>query len=190
MSRALSLAEENPDHSVLRYAVHTLEGRRYSRKSGEYLLRLLMALCLRHHHLIGVLSKFLDFGRDANGSFLYTAELHAIVLAAAKSRRSDAMCWSIYLLDCVGIEVRKIEADLVIQSFDPCSIALLYKCANTVTKRAITRYVRKSILPRPEAIQRNWFLVHYLLNSKILTTAEVSDRTLVFMKQNSLNLFV
>ena len=189
LSRALALSEEYPDHSVLRYAIHALSGRNYNRQSGEYLLRMLLALCLRHQHLIGSIQPYLNFGNDSNGNFLYSQELTALAEVAANSARSDAVCWAIQLHSMVKLNVTKDISSKIILSYDPCAIAMLYVNTDAQSKRTITRYVKKSILPRSEAIQRNWFLVHFLLDRGVLKISEVSDATLVYIKKNALRFY-
>lgn len=85
-SRAVSLASKHPDGSVLRYAVHSLKGRKFSKKSGEYVLRTLLSLALHHPHLVGAINDFLDFGFE-NGQFKYKAELIALIESRFRNSR-------------------------------------------------------------------------------------------------------
>lgn len=188
-SRAVSIAQKYPEGSVLRYAIHALLNRSLNKRSGEYVLRTVLALSLHHPHLISALSGFLHFGYN-NGIFSYQSELCSLLDSAVETRRSDAMCWALYLICMIGDKAPASLAERVLKTFDPCAITVLYEAGDSITRRMITRYVKKRILDRDRsAIERNWILVHYLLNEKRLKPSEVSDLTLRKLQSLKLNLY-
>lgn len=188
-SRAVSLASKHPEGSVLRYAVHTLKGRALSRKSGDYVLRTLLALALHHPHLVGAIDDFLEFGFE-NGEFKYKFELIALIENSTKARRSDAICWSLYLALKVGITLADDYARPRMKLYDPCSLVVLYEATNSNSRRAITNYVKKQILPRDHtAHERNWIIIHYLLNTGRIKPSDVPDNTLKLLQREKVDLF-
>ena len=188
-SRAVEIAKQHPEGSVLRYAVHALKDRQLSQQSGEYVLRTLMALSLHHHHLVGSLTDYVHFGFDGQ-NFKYEKELDAILASSVESRRSDAICWSLYLTYKVRGNISDNLASQVLKTYDPCALILLYEAGQAKTRRSITNFVKKSILPRDHsAHERNWILIHYLLNEKRLKVPEVSDQSLKILKAEKVNLY-
>lgn len=188
-SRAVTLAESHPDGSVLRYAVHALQNRQLTEKSGEYVLRTLLALSLHHPHLVGSIAPYLKFGVH-NGQFAYPAELEALLASAVEARRSDAICWALYLFYKIGGIVSGELAQKVMKTYDACALVILYQIGDPVTRRGITNYAKKQILKRDHsAHEKNWILLHYLLNQKKLKVADVPDASLRILNSEKVNFF-
>jgi Reverse transcriptase (RNA-dependent DNA polymerase) len=189
-SRALHLSQKYPDGSVLRYAAHALCSMSFKDQTGEYILRTLLSLSLTHLHVTPCINDFIHYGRDAAGNFKYASELDALVNAAVSARRSDAMCWALYICKEVRYRPTIAASQAIIKTYDNCSMILLYEVADTPVRRSITRTVKRIILSRDASvIQRNWLLVHYLLNTKRLKPPEVSDLTLRYLAAHNINFF-
>lgn len=188
-SRVIALAEKHPEGSVLRYAIHALKDRDFDSISGGYVLRTLLALSLHHTHLASAIPDYLKFGYD-NGQFLHAEELFAVLSAAVDARRSDAMCWALYMIKNAGIIVPAKLAGRALKTYDPCTLILLYESGDAQTRRSITNFAKKAILPRDHTVhERNWLLLHYLLNTKRLKPAEVTDRTLRLLQKEKIDFF-
>ncbi len=190
INRALHLSEECPDGSVLRYAIHSLTGRKFDKGTGEYILRILLSLGLNHPHVASSIEPFLDYGYDNAGNFKYTTELVSLVESSALARRSDAICWSLWMVRQTGSALPLGVETLVLKTYDTFGLVALYQVASSQTRRSITLFVKKRVLSRPHSVvERNWFLVHYLLNTGRLAVADVNDASLRVLKAQSTNLF-
>jgi hypothetical protein len=190
INRALEVAERYPEGSVLKYALHALCDSAFTQKNGEYVLRRVLGLAQAHSHLVPCLRKVLKFGLDKAGRFRFQPELVAVLSAAVRARRSDAMCWVLQF--CVDTQT-PLNASLenaVLKTYDTMSIVMLDRAGSTRIRRAITRFVRKLVLPRPRSVwERHWVLIHYLLNERRLTLAEVPDPSLGVLRNQRVNLY-
>ena len=190
ISRAITLADRHPEGSVLRYALHALADEGFSQSNGDYVLQRVLGLAASHLHLVSCIKDLIPFGMDRRNRFKYKAELLNVLQKAALSRRSDAMCWALHLCRESNTSInREIEND-IFQTFDCLSLVMLYEVGSPYIRGRITHFVRARLLNRaPSTIQRNWMLIHYLLNAGVLTRAEVSDNTLLQMQALRVNLF-
>jgi len=190
ISRALHVAEKYPDGSVLRYAMHALCERNFTTANGEYVLRRVAGLAQGYLHIVPCVAAVIAYGYDKGGRFKYGKELLSILAAAAAARRSDAMCWSLHLCKETGTKLDTAVEQEIMKSFDTMTLILLYEAGSTQIRRAITRFARKRILSRPPSvIQRNWMLIHYLLNTGRLKQNEVTDPSLRALRVARADLF-
>lgn len=190
ISRALDVASRFPDGSVLKYALHALCDCPFTPKNGEYVLRRVLGLAQAHPHLVPCLRKLLRFGFDRTGAFRFGRELIAVLWAAARARRSDAMCWALQFCADTQTTLDAQLEDAVLKTYDTFSIVMLDQAGSTRIRRSITRFVRRRVLPRPRSVwERHWVLIHYLLNERRLTLAEVPDPSLTVLRNQRVNLY-
>lgn len=190
LSRALDVADRYPDGSVLKFALHALCDCTFTDANGEYVLRRVLGLAQAFPHLVPCLRKLMVYGFDARSNFRFRAELQAVLAAAAKARRSDAMCWALQFCADTATTIDADLEDLVLRSYDTLAIVMLYHAGTPRIRRSITRFVRKLVLPRPQSVvEHHWVLVHYLLNERRLLPAEVSDPSLSMLRTMGINLY-
>lgn len=190
ISRAIYASERFPDGSVLRYAVNALSGKTFSHPAGRYLISRLIGLCLNRLHICSSLPHFIKYGYDKHGNFTLKRELVALVNAAAASRRSDAICWALWLARETKTPLDQSLQERCRRVFDVFATVLLYMVGTPRTRASITRWVRTRVLNRPASVQeRNWFLIHYLLNEGRLTVADVKDKSLRLLRKERVNFY-
>lgn len=190
LSRALHLTEKFPDGSVLRYAIHSLNGRVFDQATGTYILRQLLSFALSFPHVVSSIEAFLKFGVLRNGAFRFGDELVAVARSSALARRSDAICWSLWLARRVGVSIPRDLENEILKTYDTFGLVALYQAGSPQIRRSITTFTKKRILSRPASVhERNWFLLHYLLNTGRLLPAEVPDPSLLALHAASVNLF-
>jgi hypothetical protein len=190
ISRALDVAGRYPDGSVLKYALHALCDCAFNAENGEYVLRRVLGLAQGHPHLVPCLRKLLGFGRDRRGIFRFKDELLAVLSAAARARRSDAMCWTLQFCADTDTPLSRDLEDAVFLTYDTLSIIMLDRAGSTRIRRNITRFVRRRVLSRPRSVwERHWVLLHYLLNENRLAIAEVPDPSLRALRNLRVNLY-
>lgn len=190
LSRALDVAEKNPDGSVLKFALHSICDCSFTASNGEYVLRRVLGLAQAHPHLVPCLYQLLKYGYAANGRFRFKNELRSVLRSAATSRRSDAMCWTLQLCSDTSTTIETDLEDTVLKTYDTMAIIMLYRAGSTRVRRNITRFVRRLVLPRPQSvIEHHWMLIHYLLNERRLFINEVADPSLRVLRQRAINLY-
>lgn len=190
LSRALHLSSQYPDGSVLRYAIHALNGRNFDHQVGTYILRKLLSFGLSYPHLVASIEPFLSYGFLKAGTFRFELELVALVNASALARRSDAICWSLWLAREANLRLPPESESLVLKTYDTFGLVALYLIASPQTRRSITRFVKTRVLTRPSSvIERNWFLVHFLLNSGRLQIGDVDDPSLLTLRAMGIDFF-
>jgi hypothetical protein len=190
ISRAIYAAERFPDGSVLRYAVNALAGKTLGKSAGKYLIARLLGMCLNRLHICSSLPDFVKYGYDKQGNFTLKREIAAVVNAAAASRRSDAMCWALWLARETNTPLDQATQEKCRKVYDVFATVLLYMVGSPTTRGNITRWVRKRVLNRPASVQeRNWFLIHYLLNEGRLTINEVKDLSLRELRKQQVQFY-
>lgn len=190
ISRALDVASRFPDGSVLKYALHALCDCTFSHPNGEYVLRRVLGLAQGHPHLVPCLRKLLHYGTDRGGTFRFKSELLAVLAAATRARRSDAMCWALQFCADTNTAIGAAAEDAVLYTYDTMSIIMLDRAGSIRIRRNITRFVRRLVLPRPRSVwEHHWVLLHYLLNERRLTLAEVTDPSLTVLRNLRVNLY-
>ena len=190
LSRALHLVDRYLDGSVLRYAIHALSGRNFDAQTGSYVLRRLLSFGLSFPHVVSSIGPFMKFGFASNGSFRFSDELLALIKSSSLARRSDAMCWALWLAKQANVILSLEVESLVLKVYDTFGLVSLYQIAGAQTRRSITRFTKTRILTRPASVlERNWFLIHYLLNTGRLQIADVPDESLRILKTQNINLF-
>lgn len=190
LSRAIETAQEFPDGSVLKYALHALCECPLTDQIGEYVLRRVLGLSLAFPHLVPCLRNLISYGYDARGAFKYQGELRAIVASAARARRSDALCWALQFCADTRTFINFDEEQSVLRTYDTFALVMLYHAGSSRIRRSITMFARRLILPRPQSvIERHWVLVHYLLNERRLRASEVTDPSLTVLRNLGVNLY-
>ena len=190
LSRAVSLSTQFPDGSVLRYAVNALSSKSFSPSVGRYVVMRIFGISLNKLHLCSSLATFLPHAYDKAGNFKLEKELVALIDAAVSSRRSDAICWSLWIARETKTQIDQSLQEKCRRTFDVFGTVLLYMIGSAITRRAITRWVRSRILSRPPSVQeRNWMLIHYLYNESKLSTPEVKDKALRVLKKAKVNFY-
>lgn len=190
VSRAISLADRYLEGSVLRYAINTLSGASLSQDVGQYAAARLFGVALNRLHICSSLPAFLPYTYDKAGKFVLADELIALLASAVASRRSDAICWSLWLARETKTPIPSALQGKCRRVYDPFATVLLYSIATPAVRGRITNWVKTRVLSRTSSVQeRNWILIHYLLNEKKLKISEVGDKTLKLLKKLKINFY-
>lgn len=164
---AVSLAEEEPDGSVLKYALKALLSRGVDPITASDLLPHALALSFHQPALIPLLNslirKTLSRGPIACGS-----ELHELAMENAKLHRSDGLCWSLYYLNKFRVAISGSLADEVINCKDCLGLLLLYLSGEPCHQSLVVQFAQQLDGTDTYELDQYWLLLYQLfLDSRI-----------------------
>jgi hypothetical protein len=169
---AVCLADKNPDGSVLKYAASVVSGLKLSYPKNEACLNYLLGLAFHHSDLLPKLTGLIDsllpeiFGHimDFGG---ICPKIEAVLNECIELRRSDGMCWALYLLGRVRHELPEEMAKKLIDTDDALAILTLYWASDTHKQMAID-YANTLDQTDSHQLDRYWVLLYQLfLDGKI-----------------------
>lgn len=163
---AVCLADKNPDSSVLKYAASVVNGLKIGYPSNESCLNYLLGLTFYHSDLLPKLRGLIDsllmevFGVviDFGG---VCPKIEAVLNECIDLRRSDGMCWALYLLGCVQHELSEEMAKKLIETDDALAILTLY-WAGDLHKQLVVDYANSLDQNDIHQLDRYWVLLYQL----------------------------
>lgn len=164
---AVSLAKQEPDGSVLKYAVKTLVKRGLDPVTASDLLPQVLALCFHQPVLIPLLD---GLYRSAlrSGPFRFGPELHRLALENARWRRSDGLCWTLFYLNKYGVAISADLANEVVKSKDCLGLLLLYLSGIRAHQDLVVEFAGQLDATELYELDQYWLLLYKLfLDSRI-----------------------
>lgn len=119
---AVNLARQTPDGSVLKFAVKSIVYQ-LDERAVQPVLEYLLNLCRFYPLLLPSITPLL--GKPSVNCWVYAKQLNDILFDNAVNRRSDGMCWALYLMELHGMLLDFSNVEKVIESRDCMAIALL-----------------------------------------------------------------
>jgi hypothetical protein len=157
---AMSMAKEEPDESVLKYALKTLFSHQLSPQAQSDVLPYALGLCFHQPALLPTLGRLLT--QMSSAALLpYQERLNALVQDNAQSRRSDGMCWALYYMIQREVPIDSKTAEAVITSGDCLSLLLLYLSGAKEYQDTVVQFVSR-IGADMYDLDRYWLLLYQL----------------------------
>lgn len=178
LEAALILQKDNPDGSVLKYAVNSI-AERLDGKSSLELLKYAIKLCLRYPVLIPALKRPLEIiYSDDLGSF--EAELRFLLDDSIKYRRSDATAWLLYYLRVFHSKIPAHAARAIADWGDCMALTLLAEDPDH-RKKAI-RFANRLDRTDLYELDRYWPLLFQLFRQTLISNPYSNDGTFDVLK--------
>jgi hypothetical protein len=124
MDLAVRINKRTPDGSVLKYAVSTILSR-ITPNTSPTLLDYTLNLSFHYPILIPFLEKL--FSSEGIDHTYYSKCINSMLVENARNRRSDGMCWLLYIMKKYSIKIDSQSYSEVLISEDCLAILSLYK---------------------------------------------------------------
>lgn len=158
---AIRINKETPDGSVLKYAIGLI----MSKLSGHQktiVINYIINLSYHYPILIPYLSKF----DSTEMSDDYAESLYKIILENLKYKRSDGICWPIYILHQNKRTLPKEIAEKIIESNDSLSILSLYYLNGW--SKDLRKFIDSIVSSSLYTKDQHWLLLYYLYKEKLI----------------------
>lgn len=152
---ALHLQNENPDGSVLKYAARMLLSR-LTEENAAYFVRYLHQVATHHTVVLSLMCEALQkFRIPCNVDVL-----QEIIAEHLEYRRSDGVCWAIYLAYLAGEKIEKKCIRQIVESNDCMAMASLVGTGKG--KVAIDSFLQDfgSAKPTEYEMDKYWLLIY------------------------------
>lgn len=178
---AVCLAEKNPDCSILKYAASVVNGLKIAYPTNDACLNYLLGLTFHHSDLLPKLQNLIDsllvksFGGgvlDLGGA---CPKIEAVLNECIDLRRSDGMCWSLYLLGRVKHELSEELAKKLIETDDALAILTLYWAGDT-HKKMVVDYASSLDQEDLHQLDRYWILLYQLFFDRRIDNPYPSEK--------------
>ena len=180
LDRAQAIAVEEPDGSVLKYAVKALL--RCGLQPGvEYeVLPQILNLAFYHPILLPYLNG--PFARVSATNFVFGPHIHEIALENARRRRSDGLCWALFYLVRHRIRIQDNLADAVIDSRDCLAILLLSLSGNPTHRTRIINFANGLNATDAYELDQYWLLLYELFFDDLIASPYSNERAFEHLK--------
>lgn len=188
---AVCLADKNPDYSVLKYAATVVSGLKISYAKNEACLDYLLSLAFHHSDLLPKLTGLIDiqlveaFGHIVDFGGI-CPKIEAILNECIELRRSDGMCWALYLLGRVRHELPDVMAKKLIDTDDALSILTLYWTSDT-HKQLVIDYANTLDQGDSHLLDRYWILLYQLFIDEKIVNPYPSERCFKVLRENGVS---
>jgi hypothetical protein len=179
---AQALSSKHPEGSVLKYAVSTVIKMpiRWDRAGG--LLQYLLSLSFHHTNLLPLLEKSIEknhaefFGYGSAGD-----DLISILRENIRLKRSDGICWALYFLGRLEVEISASVANEVIGTDDCMSILCLYWAAKE-HQQLVVDYANLIDKSHLYELDRRWMLFYQLFFDGLIGNPYQKDSTFEILR--------
>lgn len=165
---AISLTNENPNDSAIKYATRILSKKTYSSKDTFiYLIMYLSRVCFIYPYFIDVFDEILTkFTLDEDLLLLIQKEINSIIKEHKEYSRSDVSLWGIHLALKYNFEIDNFEdySDYLIEERDCLPVLLCYSYSKNKNINLDKYFSLVSELIN-EKIEDEWWLYIYTLFS-------------------------
>jgi hypothetical protein len=161
LERAVVIAGETPDGSVLKYALKTLISKRLGFAVADSLLPRVLELAHHQPALLPLLQVFFKKVIKTR-HFRYGQELHSLASENARLGRSDGMCWSLYYLNLYKVPIKTELAKSVLEARDCLSLLLLYKSGVKAYRDQVVSFTKKLDASDHYELDQYWILLYQL----------------------------
>ena len=154
---AVDLQRHYPEGSVLKYATRALaSSKKFDKNSADFFLKYLISLAVHRPSVLPILcqvAKENDVGSDL--------DIAPVLNQSIKFQRSDAICWSLYLMGIIGQKVSNDLAEKIIETGDCMSMAMLI--ALSQHKEKVVNFLNTRIVHDSyHQCDQYWILLHEL----------------------------
>lgn len=174
---AQALSSKHPEGSVLKYAVSTVIKMpiRWDRVGG--LLKYLLSLSFHHTNLLPLLEKPIEQNHaDFLGYGSADADLISILRENIRLKRSDGICWALYFLGRLEVEIPTSVVNEVIGTDDCMSILSLYWAAKE-HRQLVVDYANSIDKNHLYELDRRWMLFYQLFFDGLIDNPYQADPT-------------
>lgn len=189
---AVFLADKNPESSVLKYAGGVINNINISNEANEACLSYLLGLAFHHSDLLPKLKNLIDslslgeFGQALDVSGI-CKKIEEVLKECIHLRRSDGMCWALYLLGRVHHEISEETAKELIETEDALAILTLYWMGD-MHKKLVFEYA-ENILKQGDSYQldRYWILLYQLYFYGHIKNPYETEKCFEFLKEKNIS---
>ena len=185
LDRAVSLQKTHPEGSVLKFATRSLmQTQQITDKNVEIFLKRLASLAFHYPLLLPLICEILTKNQTVELGNYPKENLRQHV----KNRRSDAICWSLFLMTLCKQDIEAKDASEIVETEDCMSMAMLVSLNQHEAK--VSEFLEERIAPNSEYdCDRYWILIHelqYMLSDRF--KRYVSDCGFGFLNEEGVSL--
>ena len=213
LNLAVSLAEQSPDGSVLKYALKSIKGSAREEianlSNAKYLLEKLDADCnvsqifqessvkaildyslnLAFHQpaLVSYLEDMLEAAYLFQSEFRYAHKIRGLVAEYARLRYSDAVSWALYYSIKCSVLIDKGSAKHIIETRDCVPILLLYLSKDEDCVKMVVDFANQLDKDYPYELDSLWLLLYQLFRDGKIDAPYKDDDAFKVMKDNGVS---
>ena len=183
LETALTLQKDNPDGSILKYAINSIVDRLNDESSVE-LLKYAIKLCLHYPILIPTLKSPLKT-IYSNNSENFEKELLFLLNDSIKYRRSDATSWLLYYLKVFHGDIPTDISERIIEWGDCMALALLAEYPTHQKK--VTNFAKKLDKADLHELDNYWLLLYQLYLKRRIKNPYSNDDTFKVLRKHGVS---
>lgn len=177
INQALKINANSSDGSVLKFAIQLITTK-LSPCSAGVIFQEILNLSWHYPILIPFLNK-LCINHEIDVS-PYSEQLNTIIIESALKRRSDGMCWTLYLMYIRGLLPSEEAIEKVIKSKDCLSLTLIFKYQGYL--QPMKPFVDTLIEGELYAKDNYWLLLYQLFLKNHIANPYKDDQTFNILK--------
>lgn len=166
---AVDLQRRYPDGSVLKYATRVIERKKKDEECRRIVAKYLLQLA---YHAPAVLPSLCNID-DIKDCGLDRDMLDKVLERQITYRRSDTLCWMLYLYEILGEALDDEQADKIVQTDDCLAMASLIVKDEHIN--VVVDYVKALDHTEPYGLDRYWLLIHELILRSNLRKAQLKQ---------------
>lgn len=182
LDRAQAVSLQEPDGSVLKYAIKALLSRGLKPGVEYEVLPQIINLAFYHPILLPPLNG--PFARIDPRNFIFGSQLHDIALENARRRRSDGLCWSLFYMNRHRIPIQGALAQAVVASRDCLALLLLYLSGDPTHRAAVIHFAQRLNAADHYELDQYWLLLYELYFDNCIQTPYASEGAFQFLRAN------
>lgn len=182
INQALKINEKTPDGSVLKYAMQLIASH-IDLSGADTVFQEILNLSWHYPILIPFLDKLCTAHQIDIESYEY--QLNAIIIENAIKRRSDGMCWPLYILYSKGLAPADDTIKKVINSKDCLAITLIASYQGVTNE--IKSFVDTILISDVYTKDNYWILLYQLFVNNHITNNPYDDETFDILKSFNVN---
>lgn len=188
---AVCLSRKHPNSSVLKYAANTINKLKIEYPKNKYCLNYLLGLSFHHSDLLPKLRFLIEGLRlEALGKVINSGEVYEKIIDVLKEcielRRSDGICWALYLLGLVKYEISKNVAINLIDTNDALSILTLYWMGES-HRNLVIDYVNNLDKDDLYEMDKHWILLYQLFFDDRIKNPYPGEKCFQVLKENKVS---
>ncbi len=164
---AVSLADQTPEGSVLKYALRSLSAQKLTPDAKDKILGYAINLAFYHPVLMPLLGKLIG-SMSASRLRQHHHKIQTLTFEHACSELSDAVSWALYYSIKYQIPIEKKSAELVVKSRDCVPLLLLYLSGDSQHQCKVISFANSLDKSDCYLLDQYWLLLYQLfLDCKI-----------------------
>jgi hypothetical protein len=182
LNMAMSMAGDEPDESVLKFAIKALLTHTLSLDAQRDVLPYVMGLCFHQPALLPLVGRLL-VQMPGNPLSIYGNQLNALACDNAQCRRSDGICWSLYYMNACNIPIATATAETVVASRDCLGLLLLYLSGESHNQEMVRSFIG-SIGRDSYDLDQYWLLLYQLFRDGQIANQYPDDNVFEVLKEH------